>query len=514
MCLTGYSSYQAVLCFSWNLNVRVSYPRLLKKEKQTGCAPTDVPCLRLMMLIVLRICLMDLILENYQEVARDFILDTPDCALFLDCGLGKTAITLAAVTELLDQVDTKGILVVAPLRVARLVWPMEIEKWDAFSWMSVSFIHGNNKLEKLKSGAAIYTINYEGLIWLADTLRKVKPSKWPFDTIVWDELTKMKAHSTHRFKRIKALIPYFKRHIGLTGTPIPNGHMDLFGQFYVLDGGKRLGTAFNAFQQRYFMKADYMGYKYKPQEGAIERLNAQIADITLRMSAEQYLDLIPPVVIDVELVLPSDKMAVYKRLEKELFITLDSGVDVEVFNAAALTNKCLQYAGGSVYTNDKHEWESVHDVKHKALDKIVQDNKHTPIIIAYSFVHEAHRIMKTYPEAVWLRSGLSDTAERELQNAWDAGEIPILVCHPGSAGHGLNLQYGGSTIIWFGLSWSLELYIQLNKRVDRKGQLKTPTIYRLITRDTIEEVVASVLEMKEDNQTQLLRALQLYRDSK
>jgi SNF2 family DNA or RNA helicase len=451
-------------------------------------------------------------LEEYQVEGVDFLLDNPHAGLFFDCGLGKTPVTLTALQDLFDGVSIRGVLIVAPLRVARLVWPLEVLKWTHTRHMSVVFLHGPDKLAKLRQPGHLYTINYEGLLWLAEVLKDTPPEDWPFDVVVFDELTKMKSASAQRFKRFKSLIPRFTRRIGLTGTPAPNGLLDLYGQIYCLDGGQRLGTSFTRFRDRFF-ESDYQGYKYTPRGYAEDKIYQLIGDIVLRKSAAEYLDIPPLDIVDIEIALPANNVAEYRKLEKDLFLKLNDDDTVEAFNAAALTNKCLQFAHGGVYYEDRN-WVSVHDHCLKALHDVVAAYPGEPLLVAYSYTHEAKRIAEAFPDAVFMRSGLSDAEESRIQNMWDAGRIQMLVCHPASAGHGLNLQKPCHRAFWYTLNWSYELYAQFNARLWRKGQTHPVTIHRCIVNGTVSEVVATALESKSSTQAKLLEALRVYRENK
>ncbi|QDP54345.1 MAG: hypothetical protein Unbinned6354contig1000_48 [Prokaryotic dsDNA virus sp.] len=495
--------------------------------------------------------------HDYQHDSAQFVINNPISGLFADCGVGKTAITLHAINELADRAECKGVLIVAPLRVSRIVWPLEIYKWDNFNWMTCQILEGGGlpvsnyrmavdaegrpvlsgaeevaareeyelnhkkllkeamkrKASALKSKAFIFTINYEGLMWLGEVLKKTPVEKWPFDTLVWDELTKMKSPSSKRFKRWKRLVSKFDRVIGLTGTPVPKSIGDLFGQICVLDGGERLGTSFTAFQDRYFYKEDYMGYHWVPHDWAEEKINEKIHDIIHRVKAADHLDTPPATVRDLNVKLSTKNRKEYDELEKQMFLDIE-GAEIEALNAASLMNKCVQYAAGSVYYGEGAEWVSTHDRKIEELKRIQAAHKGQPLLVAYSFKHEAEKLRQAFPEAEFLKSGMTPEQEQDLQRRWDAGLIKMLVCHPASAGHGLNLQYGGHIAVWLTLNWSLELYLQFNKRVDRQGQTIPPIIYRIITENTVDEVIASTLEEKEVNQIHILKALELYKRMK
>lgn len=450
-------------------------------------------------------------LHPYQKEAFDFITSRPYSALFLDMGLGKTLITLKAIERLIIDMEVKAVLIVAPLRVARLTWPMEIAKWPELSWLSYTILHGSKKSDRLKGSNFVYLINYEGLVWLAEELKKMPVEKWPFDMIIWDELTKMKASGTQRFKKVKQLLPKFKRRLGLTGTPAPNGLADLYGQMYVVDCGESLGTSSNRFMMRYFKK-DYMGFSWEPLPHAAEQINRAIAPRVLCMTAKDKLGKASPTFETVELTFTKDLEKQYQKLEKDLFVQLESA-DIEVFNAAALTNKCLQFASGAAYDADKR-FHQIHDLKIDALKDVIETHK-KPILVAYNFQFEREKLKAAFGEKVeFLGSGLPETKEQDIIKRWNEGKVPMLACHPASAGHGLNLQHGSNILVWLTLNWSLELYAQMNARIDRQGQKEQPIIYHFVVKNTVDELVLESLNNKDKTQTSMVNALKLYRASK
>lgn len=449
--------------------------------------------------------------KKYQSRAINFILDGDYSALFLDCGLGKTAITLSAILDLIANGEIKSVLVVAPLRVARLTWPMEIEKWDQFKCLKYVFLHGRDRLKRLRQEANIYLINYEGLLWLL----KTNPRKWPFDAIVFDELTRMKSHSSVRFKRMKYKVKYFKKRIGLTGTPLTKSYLDLYGQTLVLDDGRRFGKSFIRFRSKYFYPIDYKQYNWEVKPGAGKTIERKISDMVLRIEDIDHLDIPRLNIIDVELKLPKDLQAQYNKLEKTMFLELDK-IDIEAFNAASLTGKCLQFCSGAIYHNDDNsKWVRIHNIKTKAIIKIIKEqDDNEPLLISYNFRHEVEKLKRILPNALHLKSGMNDEEERDFISRWNKKEISEILCHPASAGHGLNLQQGGHIGIITTLNWSLEYYLQLLKRLHRQGQKKEVFFYRFIFLDTIEEVIATTLEDRSLRQDKVLRALKLYRKHK
>lgn len=451
-------------------------------------------------------------LHPYQEEAKQFVLDHPEVLLFLDCGLGKSIISLMAIRELLHDAAVKGVLVVAPLRVARMTWPLEIQDWPETRWMTHEILHGDNKEIGFYKRAHIYLINYEGLTWLAKKLKRTKVENWPFEMVVWDESTKMKSYGSQRFTKWRSLIKKFARKIALTGTPSPNSLEDLWGQVFVVDEGKRLGTAFTRFQARFFEKADFQGYRYQVRSKECEKkIYSMIQDICLRLSSDDHLDLPPCTEEIIDIKLPKKCRAQYEEFEAEMFLRLDNREEIEVFNTATLMGKCLQMAGGAVYYDEEKNWTEFHDEKVKAIKAIRKRHPKEPLLIAYAFRHEAARIKKAFPKAVFLKSGLSGAQEVKIQKDWNAGKISELVCHPASAGHGLNFQKGGCIAIHFTPNWSLELDHQFNCRINRQGQKRPTTIYRIIAEKTTDEVVLTTLERKSCGQKALLDALKQYR---
>lgn len=459
--------------------------------------------------------------HDYQQEAIDFITSREGSMLMLDCGLGKTAISLMAMRELISDMAIKGVLVVAPLRPARMTWPLEIMEWEQTHWMPWTLVHGSKKRRERRLWGPeklFYLINYEGLSWLSKELKMKPREEWPFDAIVWDESTKMKSPTSKRFKAWKDLIYHFKYRVGLTGTPSPKSLMDLWSQIYCVDNGLSLGQSFYRFRGRFFRKADYFGHKYELVKGGDKTIHNLIKDVCLRMSAEDHLDIPPCTITDVDVQLNSYSKQ-YQELEKDLWTQLDSGESVGALSVAAALGKCRQYVGGAVYLPDElgaptQEWVEIHQEKVNALKKLVKEHEGEPMLVAYGFTHEKERLCAAFPQMEFLGGGMSAEEEQDLQERWNRGEVPLLGCHPASAGHGLNFQYGGRIAVWFTMDWSLELYQQFNKRIDRQGQTKSTTIYRLVMQDTVDEVVATALERKDGSQKALLNAMQRYRTRK
>ena len=439
----------------------------------------------------------------YQQRAEEFIIEHDASALFLDMGLGKTVITLSALLTLLTLGEIRRVLVIAPLLPARETWPAEIEKWSHTNDMCYSVAIGSEKdrLEALAKSTDIVIINRENVVWLVDHYRQ----KWPFDCVVIDELSSFKNPGAKRFRALKRVRKYITRIVGLTGTPAPNGLLDLWSQVYLLDQGERLGRTLTGYREHYFTP-DRWGpagvvFSWRLKEGAEKRIHERIADICISMDKADDL----PEMVSVErpVFLPPAVLAQYKRLERDLFLTIPDG-EIDAVNAAVLAGKLLQYAGGAVYDTDGGVIK-LHDEKLLALDQLIEEANGQSVLVFYNYKHELARLSERYPEAVHIQ-------EPEAVSRWNAGGIPILLANPASAGHGLNLQHGGHIIVWFSLTWNLEYYEQANKRLHRRGQDKPVLIHHLISQGTIdEEILHIVLQDKKHTQDALLRAVKARR---
>ena len=434
----------------------------------------------------------------YQKYAIDYIKTHPVTALFLDLGLGKTVTTLTAIRDLMyDTFEIQRVLVVAPLRVARDTWPEEIRKWDHLKELTCSVVVGNmvERRRALQKEADIYIVNRENLAWLYQN------SRLDFDMVVLDELSSFKNAQSKRFKAMKAMRPKVKRIVGLTGTPSGNGLMDLWAEFRLLDMGERLGKYISQYRSLYFKPDKRNGmvvFSYKPLPGAEEVIYHQIADITVSMKANDYLEMPKLVSVAKEVTLSEKEKKRYDELKKSLVLELPGG-EVTAANAASLTMKLSQMANGAIYTDDKNV-VSIHDRKLDALEDLVESANGQPVLVAYWFKHDKDRIQKRM-EARELKES-QDFAD------WNARKIPVALIHPASAGHGLNLQQGGSILIWFGLTWSLELYQQTNARLWRQGQQsRTVIIQHIVAKGTIDERILKVLEHKDGTQAALIDAV-------
>ena len=437
-------------------------------------------------------------LHNYQERAVSFITENKRVGLFLSMGCGKSLITLTAITDMLDGFCAQRVLVIAPLRVANSVWAQEAKKWAHTKHLSVNVCTGTEKrrLMSLQKEADIYVINRENIPWLV----KHYGTRWPFETIVVDESSSFKSSSSQRFKALKKVLPYVDNIVLLTGTPSPNGLLDLWSQCYLVDFGKALGKTMTAYKQRFF-ETDYMGYKFTPRQGASEQIHSLIQPFIISMAAEDYLELPDRIDLFEPVYLTLKELSDYKDFEKDLFLELDDGNDIEAMTAAVLANKLLQYANGAVYVDDKKNWSELHTKKLDALAELIEQNEGENLLIAYNYKSDLTRLLAKFPEARVLDQSL------ETIDSWNRGEIKLLLAHPQSAGHGINLQHGGSLIVWFGLCWSLENYQQFNARLHRQGQEKPVRIVHLICQGTIDERVVGVLGDKDATQAALLRAL-------
>lgn len=436
--------------------------------------------------------------HDYQKYAIEYIKSHPVTALFLDMGLGKTVTTLTAIRDLMyDTFEVQRVLVVAPLRVARDTWPDEIKKWDHLKCLSCSVVVGNvaERRRALQQDADIYIVNRENLAWLYEN------SRLDFDMVVLDELSSFKNHQSKRFRAMKALRPRVKRIVGLTGTPSGNGLMDLWAEFRILDMGKRLGRYISQYRNLYFQPDKRNGmvvYSYKPLPGAEEAIYHQIADITVSMKATDYLKMPELVSVAKEVSLSKKEKKRYDELKKSLVLELPGG-EITAANAASLTLKLSQMANGAIYTDEKGV-VTIHDRKLDALEDLVESANGKPVLVAYWFKHDKERIQQ--------RMEARELKEPQDFADWNAGKIPVALIHPASAGHGLNLQQGGSILAWFGLTWSLELYQQTNARLWRQGQAdKTVIIQHIVAKDTIDERILKVLEHKDGTQAALIEAV-------
>lgn len=446
-----------------------------------------------------------------QNLADWHLQEHDEAALFMGCGLGKTATVLHRLSEMFDDGACRGALVVAPLRVANLTWPAEVAKWDQTRHLRVANLRTKKGVEAFRRGSAeLYVTNYERLPHLRELLME-KRAGAPIDTVVWDELTKAKNHNSTRINGVRKWVrKVCRRHWGLTGTPAPNSLLELFAQIRLLDGGKRLGPEFTAHRDAFFEPADWNQYHWVPVEGARERIYRQIGDMALTLKSSDWLDIPDVIQEDVELALPREAQKHYGAMEKELITYLDGGETIVANNAAVLVGKLLQITSGAVYDEQRRAHE-IHTGKLEALGKVLEGIGREQVLLLYQYEHELGRIQRAFPRVVAFRDARTHRQQEALVEQWNAGAVGVLAAHPNSLAHGLNMQDGGSTVVWFTLPWSPEVYEQAYRRVARRGQDAVTRIYRLVTRGTMDEVVAEALRSKDDEQAALLDALHVWR---
>ena len=437
--------------------------------------------------------------HNYQNYAKNFILAHKVSALFLDCGLGKTITTLTAINELMyDSFEISKVLIIAPLRVAQSTWKEEIEKWDHLNLLRYSIAVGDEKerLKALKQNSDIYIINRENVDWLVTK----SGIDFNFNMLIIDELSSFKSHTSKRFKSLLKIRPYFERVVGLTGTPSSNGLMDLWAEFRVLDLGERLGRYITHYRNEYFLPDKRNGaviFSYKPQPNAEERIYRRLSDMTISMKSTEYLKMPELILNELEINLDEEDQTKYKKFKKEMVMTIQEK-EIDAINAASLSNKLIQLANGSIYDEDKKFYE-VHNKKLDKLEEIIESANGKPVLIAYWFKADKERIEKRFK--------VKEIKTADDIKQWNMGIINLALIHPASAGHGLNLQSGGSTLVWFSLTWSLELYQQTNARLYRQGQKDTVVIHHLITKNTIDEDIMKSLKRKDKTQEALMKAV-------
>lgn len=446
----------------------------------------------------------------YQQIIIDHIVDTPRCAVWAGMGLGKTISTLTAI-DALDIVEPGPVLVLAPLRVATTTWPDEIRKWDHLDWITVSPIIGNATQRKaaILKKAKVYTTNYENLPWLLEQVGV----NWPWKTVIADESTRLKGFRLRQGgKRARALAKVafskIERFVELTGTPSPNGLIDLWGQVWYLDKGARLGNSYQAFQDRWFRQVRYGSdvheMRLEPYPHAQAEIQERLKDLCVSLDAVDHFDLDAPIVNVIRVKLPPKAEKLYRQMEEEMFVALDSGDEIEAFGAASKTIKCLQLANGAMYTESG--FESIHDEKLNALEDILEEAAGMPVLVAYHFKSDLARLQKRFPKARVL-----DKNPQTIRD-WNAGKIPMLFAHPQSAGHGLNLQDGGNIIAFFGHWWNLEEYQQIIERIGptrqaQAGHKRPVFIHLIIAAGTVDEIVMKRRETKREVQDLLMEAM-------
>ncbi len=452
-------------------------------------------------------------LHSYQRFGVKHVVDNPAAGLFLDMGLGKTVTTLTAIRELIYRMEVDRTLVIAPKRVVESVWMQEAKKWSHTAGLSFSLVAGppKKRIAALAANADVYLVSRDNVPWLCD---QYGGRMLPFDMVVIDELSSFKNHQSQRFKALKRVRKSVSRVVGLTGTPAPNGLIDLWAQMYLLDGGDRLGASIGRFRDEYFRPDKQNAgivYSYKPKDTTSgDRIHKAIGDIVVSMKAEDYLDMPECVVLNHPVTFPANVLKKYKEFEAvqvmELLTELGNK-EISVANAAALSNKLLQFANGAVYDESKN-YHVVHDLKIEALEEVREGANGKPLLVAVAFRHDAARILEKYRKKTDVR--ILD-GQRDIDD-WNAGKVDMLVLHPASGGHGLNIQHGSNYLVWFGLNWSLELYKQLVARLWRQGQkAKQVFIYHLVSTGTLDERVLQSIAKKDGTEAELLSAVKAER---
>jgi len=440
-------------------------------------------------------------LHEYQKYCVKRILDTENLGLFLDMGLGKTLITLSAIKELMyNRFLINKVLVIAPKKVAEATWQNEIEKWEELKILRTSTVLGTEKqrVKALNTPADIYIINRDNVVWLVDLYKNA----WPFDMVVCDEFSSFKNHQAKRFKALASIKPHIKKLIGLTGTPSPNGLLDLWAQVYLLDSGERLSPSFYSFRNNYFT-GDYMGYNYEAKAFTQKEVTEKISDICISMKADDYLEL--PECTDniIPVVLSPKAEKQYLKMERDAVLEIENADDIDATSAAALSTKLLQLANGAVYDENRN-YHEIHNCKIEAFFETLEQLQGKNVLVFYNFKHDYERLAKALTKK---KINFRKLETKEDQKDWNEGKINVLLTHPASSAYGLNLQEGGNYVIWFGLNWNYELYVQANKRLHRQGQKEKVIIHHLVTRGTRDEDVMEALRRKEDVQDYVLESL-------
>lgn len=440
---------------------------------------------------------------NYQIFGQMHMRHNPYCGLFLDMGLGKTVIALTELEWMHYQdMTVRRSLVIGPKRVILSVWKQEAEKWAHTRHLKISIVWGTvqQRIDALRVKADIYLINRENVVWLVGLFQ----SKWPFDNVVIDESSSFKNHASQRFKALKSVRPYIERVTLLTGTPAPNGLLDLWPQIFLLDLGQRLEKSIGGYRNRYFLieqiAADVITRKYVPRKESVSVIHEKIGDICISMKSEDYLDLPEVIINDIKIDLPEHIKRQYDEFEEEQVMMI-ANQEITALSAGALTNKLLQFANGAVYLSDKSgDYVEIHDEKLNALQDIMDEAQGNPVMVLYAYKHDMERIKRRFPQ---VRRMLNQT---DIDD-WNAGKIAMMLGHPASMGHGLNLQSGGHILTFFGLTWSLELYLQVIKRLHRQGQKWVVVVNRIICKATWDIKVARALLNKDKCQNELLEAV-------
>ena len=451
-------------------------------------------------------------LHEYQNYCVEFLKTHPEAMLILQMGLGKSAVSLTAILDLMfDSFDVGRVLVIAPLRVAKTVWPEERDTWEHANFLKMSVIVGSVKQREaaLRAAADIYVINRENVKWLVDYLEKHR-IPWPFDMVVIDELSSFKNNQSQRWKALRKVRPQIKRMVGLTGTPASNGLLDLWAETFLIDKGERLGRFIGRYREAYFRPAGmnpYTGvvYNYVPLPGAEEAIYSKISDITVSMKALDYLDMPECVMVNHYVDMETDERELYDEMKKQLLVEVD-GEEIDAANAAVLSGKLLQMANGAIYNADR-QMRVIHDQKLQELADLIEQANGQNVLVAYWYQHDHERIREYLADLGYKPRDLK--SDQDIAD-WNAGKIQVGLISPASAGHGLNIQKGGHILIWFSLVWSLEMYQQTNARLWRQGQKEVVTIHHIVTRDTVDGDVLNALKHKDMTQQNLISAVKAH----
>lgn len=462
-------------------------------------------------------------LRNYQRRAYTFIKRNPQSGLFLDMGLGKTVSTLTALADLFESGDVRRVLLVAPLKVVQGVWAQEAKKWAHTKHLTFKLIHGDERqrLQALQSTADVHLINVENLRWLLYVLKnaaKRKNFQWPYDTLIIDESSLFKSPSAKRFVTLRHTLNRFPRRHILTGTPSPNGLMDLWSQLFIVDKGQRLGENVKRYRERFFSTAGYMGYSYEPVPEAKEKIAELISPVILTMRAEDWLELPPLIKSEVWVDLPAPVRKMYNRMEKEMFLELETGT-AEAAHAASVTAKCHQIANGALFLEDHRGdkvWQAVHDAKLEALQEIIEGTG-SNALVAYYFKHDLERLRKAFPKAPVIKDAKNQAQLDKMQTEWNAGKHPVMLIHPQGAGHGLNLQDGGHLLVFYSMLFGHEPYRQVIERIGparQVGKAKRVLVKHIVARDTVDEALLASQRRKFDDERGFIASLHDYRQIK
>ena len=451
-------------------------------------------------------------LHEYQNYCVEYLKTHPEAMLFLSMGLGKSVTALTAILDLMfDSFDIGKVLVIAPLRVAKTVWPEERETWEHANFLKMSVIVGSRGQREaaMRVPADIYVINRENVKWLVDYLEK-RRIPWPFDMVVIDELSSFKNHQSQRWKALRKVRPQIKRLVGLTGTPASNGLMDLWAETFLVDKGARLGRFITRYREAYFKPAGmnpYNGvvYNYEPLPGAEEAIYSKISDITVSMKALDYLDMPEQVLVNHFVDMEPNERKLYDDMKKQLLVEVD-GEEIDAANAAVLSGKLLQMANGAIY-NDERQMRIIHNRKLEMLGDLIEQANGQNVLVAYWYQHDHERIQEYLTDLGYKPRDLK--SDQDIAD-WNAGKIQVGLISPASAGHGLNIQKGGHILIWFSLIWSLEMYQQTNARLWRQGQKEVVTIHHIVTRDTVDGDVLNALKHKDMTQQNLISAVKAH----